>query len=528
MDGSKIGLFGEKHRVVDTPNCIVSHPSALEIAGQLRKRPPERDYALVALDVRVTSDGQCAPALVIQGRDRLEAHAYGEELAKWLSSNSQSDISGVSVAYRSPKAATTLGGIPTPVLGDPTVVDRLGETPLYFPPGSFSQAHASQTGQLQRLVKSALAELGDLGAKTLVDLYSGVGTFGLYLAESFGRVILVESNAAAAEAAQRAASSLGLESRIQVRGAASETTLTALKNELGAEGLVVVVDPPRSGLSAEAINGIASLAPEAIVMVSCDPTTMARDLALLGGLGFRVGPVQPVDMQPGTDQVECVATLMRQDPEPPAIVAEGNGWMLVEKPPLIPTTPHPEWPTSMVDDVRRLLPNANPCHRLDVGTSGLLLMAVSGAEPPDLGEAAKSYTALVRGITRKAGTLRMPLPDRGRNLPAETSFRRLEVCGGHSLLEVQISTGRTHQIRRHLAAIGHPVLGDKRYGHAPSNRHLEAKHGLNRPFLHAGRLETDVGTFESSLWPDLQVVLDSVRCAPQPKRGRRKSSGKKA
>jgi 23S rRNA (uracil1939-C5)-methyltransferase len=90
--------------------------------------------------------------------------------------------------------------------------------------------------------------------------------------------------------------------------------------------------------------------------------------------------------------------------------------------------------------------------------------------------------------------------------PARTRYRRLAVASGHSVLRVIPEQGRTHQIRRHLAAIGHPVLGDDRYGHGPTNRFFEEKNGLDRAFLHCVRLEIDLpGSGELGHGPRLIV-----------------------
>ena len=91
---------------------------------------------------------------------------------------------------------------------------------------------------------------------------------------------------------------------------------------------------------------------------------------------------------------------------------------------------------------------------------------------------------------------------------------RLAVAAGHSVLRVVPEHGRTHQIRRHLAAIGHPVLGDDRYGHAMTNRYFEEKNGLDRAFLHCVRIELDhpdgAGRVlvEAPLTGDLRAVLE--------------------
>ncbi|HEX7602959.1 MAG TPA: RNA methyltransferase, partial [Polyangiaceae bacterium] len=93
-------------------------------------------------------------------------------------------------------------------------------------------------------------------------------------------------------------------------------------------------------------------------------------------------------------------------------------------------------------------------------------------------------------------------------------YRRLAMASGHSILRVIPDGGRTHQIRRHLAAIGHPILGDERYGHVPTNRYFEEKNGLDRSFLHLVRVEvTHPRTgirllIESTLPGDLRSALE--------------------
>ena len=148
------------------------------------------------------------------------------------------------------------------------------------------------------------------------------------------------------------------------------------------------------------------------------------------------------------------------------------------------------------DDVRRSKQlAARGIHYLDVGTSGLVIFArkasyvAAWAEALQASTGRKIYLAAARGRTPSKGAITRDLRDEGRLLPARTRYRWLGGAGGHSVLRVIPEHGRTHQIRRHLAAIGHPILGDERYGHAPTNRFFEEKHGLDRTFLHCIRLE---------------------------------------
>jgi len=151
----------------------------------------------------------------------------------------------------------------------------------------------------------------------------------------------------------------------------------------------------------------------------------------------------------------------------------------------------------------------SPAHRLDRETSGVILVAKKRQAMVRLTEifsgntAEKRYLALILGkMPRSRGTIDLPLAEhqqsaksrgeRGINMQsAITHYRVLAVGNRVSLLECTIETGRTHQIRRHLAAIGHPVVGDSRYGDFAFNREAAKSWGLKRQFLHARRLELE-------------------------------------
>ena len=171
-------------------------------------------------------------------------------------------------------------------------------------------------------------------------------------------------------------------------------------------------------------------------------------------------------------------------------------------------------------------------HRLDRFTSGILLAAKTDAAHRDLAaqfasrRVEKTYLALVQGVMEGAGRIERPIArdpknrarmtarrEKGRT--ALTDWKAIEVFPGSrenaawTLLEIRIGTGRTHQIRAHMAALGHPVAGDRLYGAKPSV--------WNRYFLHARRLaflSPATGArveLESPLPPDLTSWLDSLR-----------------
>jgi 23S rRNA pseudouridine1911/1915/1917 synthase len=174
-------------------------------------------------------------------------------------------------------------------------------------------------------------------------------------------------------------------------------------------------------------------------------------------------------------------------------------------------------------------------HRLDIETSGLVLVAKTQVAFERLRQqfqrrqVRKTYWALVWGDTATQGTIDSPLEhdslDRrrmrvaqsrrsakpARTWTAQTAYRKLADAGGLSLLEIEMATGVMHQIRVHLAALGHPIVGDALYGDAPID-----KFGLRRHFLHAGRLEfrhpgdQRVVRFEAGLPGELRGLLERL------------------
>jgi 23S rRNA pseudouridine955/2504/2580 synthase len=143
-------------------------------------------------------------------------------------------------------------------------------------------------------------------------------------------------------------------------------------------------------------------------------------------------------------------------------------------------------------------PRPHLVHRLDRDTSGLILTAKSPQAAARFsalfaGEGGRSvvkrYLAVCAGQPGQTeGTIRTELEVRGKDRYAETGFKTLAFKDGFSLLRLELGTGRMHQIRRHLAALGCPILGDDKYGDFALNRELRKTRGLRRLLLHSSRL----------------------------------------
>ena len=145
----------------------------------------------------------------------------------------------------------------------------------------------------------------------MLDLYCGVGTITLAMAKAAGRVIGVEVVEQAVEDAKENARRNGCDNAEFFCGDAGKAALSL--EEQGIHPDVVVVDPPRKGLNADTIEALTRMAPKRIVYVSCDPATLARDVALLKERGYRLKNAQAADLFPRCSHVESIVTMLREE-----------------------------------------------------------------------------------------------------------------------------------------------------------------------------------------------------------------------
>lgn len=199
-----------------------------------------------------------------------------------------------------------------PPKGGIKVVLRIPPDGWEVPPDSFFQ---NNFFLLPKLVEVVRGTLRDAGTRHLVDLYCGVGFFGIELADAVEAFIGVEYDAQAIKAARKNAAARHLTNGEFIGGKVEEV-LPDLLAKLSPEATAVLVDPPRKGIARANLEFLRALRPARIIYVSCHPATMARDLNVLcGGSVFELVRVTPLDMFPQTQHVECVADV-RRIPEP--------------------------------------------------------------------------------------------------------------------------------------------------------------------------------------------------------------------
>lgn len=163
------------------------------------------------------------------------------------------------------------------------------------------------TAQAERLVEHVIEKVKELNARIVVDAYAGVGVFAAHVAAHVDRVLAIEESPSAATDAS--VNLVGL-SNIEWITARVEDVLPGRDPSPD----VVIIDPPRRGLQPEVIEALVASSARRVIYVSCDPATLARDLRRLVDGGFTLVEVQPIDMFPHTQHIECVATLDRNIP----------------------------------------------------------------------------------------------------------------------------------------------------------------------------------------------------------------------
>ncbi|MGH2865197.1 MAG: 23S rRNA (uracil(1939)-C(5))-methyltransferase RlmD [Solirubrobacteraceae bacterium] len=277
-----------------------------ETAGRNERVAPALD-GRVRLRNLVVREGRRTGKLqvrVVTTEGELEAG----ELAAALSGALGESLSGMLWTRSRSLAETTAGGETELVWGEAELPERLGELDLLISSEAFFQTNT----EMAELLYGVAQEYAALeGWERVYDLYSGIGTIALTLARRAGEVWGIELSEHAVGDAIAAARRNEI---TNVHFFAGDTRL-ALPELLVRAGRpdLVIVDPPRAGLSKKVVHRIIDAAPKRIVYISCNPTTLAPNAAELLDAGWVLRKVRPVDMFPQTHHIECVALLERDD-----------------------------------------------------------------------------------------------------------------------------------------------------------------------------------------------------------------------
>jgi 23S rRNA (uracil1939-C5)-methyltransferase len=212
------------------------------------------------------------------------------------------DVMAVVNNITSRKAGVTTGEVERTIAGNSTIVDKIGSFDFEISANSFFQTNTAGAAKLYETVKQ-FANMS--GSETVLDLYSGTGTIPILLSDEAKEVIGLEVAPSAVADAERNCRNNQIENCFFVLGDIREK-LPAISKQPD----VLIIDPPRAGMHKDVVNQVLALSPQRIVYVSCNPSTLARDLSLLKQT-YQLQEVQPVDLFPHTYHIESVAKLVK-------------------------------------------------------------------------------------------------------------------------------------------------------------------------------------------------------------------------
>ena len=310
------GLYAEgTHRVLPGADCLLQEEilnktlaAVLDAARACRWTAYDEDRGAGLLRhtvLRSSGDGKVLVTLVTPGPDLPGSKNFCTTLRKkapWVVSIVQN--------INPTRSSAVLGSREKTLYGPGFVLDTLCGTQFAISSRSFYQVNRTQT---EVLYKKAL-ELAKLtGRETVIDAYCGIGTIGLCAAPLAKQVIGVERNPAAVKDAAANARRNKIANARFVCADATEWMAAAAGEGLHPD--VVFLDPPRAGSTPECIAAVNKMKPRRVVYVSCDPETLARDVAAFTRLGWRAAKFCPVDLFPQTKHVETVVLLSHKKPD---------------------------------------------------------------------------------------------------------------------------------------------------------------------------------------------------------------------
>ena len=313
-----IGFYaGRTHRIVPCPDCKLQ-PGVLNDIGNtlcaffaahgIQPYDEEHGKGLVRHIFlrRGAHSGQIMVCLVCT-RPKLP---HSDELVALLREKFR-DIATILINVNAKKTNVILGEESVTLYGPGCIEDTLCGVPVRLGPLSFYQVNTLAAERLYGVAAEyAQLEPDDV----LLDLYCGMGTIGLSMADHCRELIGVEIIPEAIDSAKANAARMGDAVAVKSRFFCADAGEAAAR--LAAEGLrpdVIMLDPPRKGCDETTLSAVAQMSPRRVVYVSCNPSTAARDAAWLGQHGYRAEKVQPVDLFPRTKHVEVCSSYIRVD-----------------------------------------------------------------------------------------------------------------------------------------------------------------------------------------------------------------------
>lgn len=311
-----IGFYAPRsHNIIDLETCLIQDKIADKVTSITKKWMKKYNIEPASIDGVFNKNGLIRHIMIRRGFTTNEVMVvlvsnkkkvpYIDEFINEIKNNIDG-IKSIILNLNSENTNVILGQECITLWGEDTITDYIDNFKFNISPLSFFQVNPAQT---EKLYSKALEYAGLTGEETVFDAYCGTGTITLFLSQKAKKVYGVEIIEPAIINAKENAGINDVKNAEFFVGKSEEVIPDLIDKDIIPD--VIVVDPPRKGCDIKLLNAIGEAKPERLVYVSCDPSTLARDLKILEEKGYRTEKVQPVDMFPHTSHVECVVLMSR-------------------------------------------------------------------------------------------------------------------------------------------------------------------------------------------------------------------------
>lgn len=311
VSNGKIGFYADRsHDVIENKECYIQNKVIDEIAKYAFELTQKHHVSCynektgigtlrhIVIRIGINTD-QVMITFITNGKEFKNKDSIISELI-----NKYPNVASVIQNINSENTNVIFGNKCVTLYGKDYIIDRLGDYKFKISPLSFYQVNPVQTEVLYNVAKDYA---GLTGEEVVFDLYSGIGTISIFVAENAKKVYGVEVVEPAVEDAKENAEMNEIRNVEFLAGEAEK--VVPKMYEKGTKADVVFVDPPRKGCDEKLLNTIIDMKAKKVVYISCNPATLARDLKKLTESGYEIKEVQPVDMFPHTSHVENVVLL---------------------------------------------------------------------------------------------------------------------------------------------------------------------------------------------------------------------------
>ena len=312
-----IGFYAPRsHNIINLETCLIQDKVADKVADITRKWMIKYNISAASIDGVFNKNGLIRHVMIRKGFTTNEVMVVLVSTKKSVPNienfieeikNNIEGIKSIILNVNKENTNVILGQECITLWGKDTITDYIDNFKFNISPLSFFQVNPVQT---EKLYSKALEYAGLTGEETVFDAYCGTGTITLFLSQKAKKVYGVEIIEPAIINARENAKINNIDNAEFFVGKSEEIIPELIEKGIVPE--VIVVDPPRKGCDIKLLEAIGKAKPKRVVYVSCDPSTLARDLKILEEKGYKTEKVQPVDMFPHTSHVEVVTLLVRE------------------------------------------------------------------------------------------------------------------------------------------------------------------------------------------------------------------------